>query len=51
MTSSWLAAIGIGVLLSFIWPPIGAVIDEFSEWVTAGQPAIAVFSRADPSDV
>ncbi|HSJ59985.1 MAG TPA: PTS glucose transporter subunit IIBC [Jiangellaceae bacterium] len=37
------AAIGIGVILSFIWPPIGAVIDRFSEWASEGQPAIAVF--------
>ena len=37
------AAIGIGIILSFIWPPIGAVIDRFSEWASEGQPAIAVF--------
>ncbi len=35
------AAIGVGVLLSFIWPPIGRVIAHFSTWASAGQPGTA----------
>src|SRR5688500_1033952 len=33
------AAIGLGIVLSFIWPPIGRGIDSFSRWAAAGNPA------------
>lgn len=35
------AAILVGVLLSFIWPPIGKVIGMFSKWAASGNPAMA----------
>lgn len=35
------AAIGVGIVLSFLWPPIGAAIKVFSRWASAGQPAVA----------
>ncbi|HEX6062563.1 MAG TPA: PTS glucose transporter subunit IIBC [Longimicrobiales bacterium] len=35
------AAIVTGIVLSFIWPPIGAGIDRFSRWAAAGNPAAA----------
>ena len=35
------AAIGAGVLLSFIWPPIGRGIGAFSHWAAAGNPGMA----------
>lgn len=35
------AAIATGIGLSFIWPPIGTGIDEFSHWAAAGNPAVA----------
>ena len=35
------AAIVTGIVLSFIWPPIGAGIDRFSHWAAAGNPAAA----------
>jgi glucose PTS system EIICB or EIICBA component len=34
-------AIAVGVLLSFIWPPIDKVIDTFSHWAVNEQPALA----------
>lgn len=37
------AAIGVGIILSFIWPPIQGVIDVFSRWASTGNPALAVF--------
>jgi glucose PTS system EIICB or EIICBA component len=37
------AAIALGILLSFVWPPIQAVIDGFANWASEGQPAIAVW--------
>ena len=35
------AAIGLGILLSFIWPPIGAGIKSFSVWAAESNPALA----------
>jgi PTS system glucose-specific IIC component len=35
------AVIVVGVVLSFIWPPIGKSIDAFSHWAVHGQPALA----------
>ena len=35
------AAIITGIVLSFIWPPIGEGIDRFSRWAAAGNPAVA----------
>jgi PTS system glucose-specific IIC component len=35
------AAIAAGVLLSFIWPPIGRAIDVFSRWAASGNPSLA----------
>ncbi|MBK8962696.1 MAG: PTS glucose transporter subunit IIBC [Candidatus Competibacteraceae bacterium] len=35
------AAIGLGILLSFIWPPIGAGIKGFSKWAAESNPALA----------
>jgi len=37
------AAIVVGVVLSFIWPPIQTGIDAFSHWASTGNPALAVF--------
>lgn len=38
---SGLAAIILGVLLSFIWPPIGSAIQEFSQWAAYQNPVVA----------
>jgi glucose PTS system EIICB or EIICBA component len=35
------SAIGLGILLSLIWPPIGKGIDLFSEWASSGSPEAA----------
>ena len=35
------AAIFFGIVLSFVWPPIGHQIDVFSHWAAAGDPAVA----------
>jgi PTS system glucose-specific IIC component len=35
------AAIGLGILLSFVWPPIGAGIKAFSHWAAESNPALA----------
>jgi PTS system glucose-specific IIC component len=35
------AAIVLGIVLSFVWPPIGRGIDHFSHWAAAGNPAAA----------
>lgn len=35
------AAIIVGIVLSFVWPPIGARIDTFSRWAATGSPALA----------
>jgi PTS system glucose-specific IIC component len=35
------AVIFVGVVLSFVWPPIGNGINEFSHWAVHGQPALA----------
>ncbi len=37
------AVIAAGVILSFIWPPIGNAIQAFSNWAVHGQPALAFF--------
>ncbi len=37
------AAIALGVVLSFIWPPIQNVIDVFSVWASESQPALGVW--------
>ena len=34
-------AIGVGIALSLVWPPIGAQIDHFSRWAASGNPAAA----------
>jgi len=34
-------AIGLGVLLSFIWPPIGGAIGAFSDWAANQNPVLA----------
>jgi PTS system glucose-specific IIC component len=31
----------VGVILSFVWPPIGRGIDAFSHWAVHGRPALA----------
>ncbi|BCL76832.1 PTS glucose transporter subunit IIBC [Jeongeupia sp. HS-3] len=36
-----IAAIFVGLILSFIWPPIQHVIDIFSHWAAAGDPRSA----------
>jgi PTS system glucose-specific IIC component len=35
------AVIVVGVILSFVWPPIGGGIDKFSHWAVHGRPALA----------
>jgi PTS system glucose-specific IIC component len=35
------AAIVVGVVLSFIWPPIGRAIGSFSHWASEGNPVLA----------
>jgi len=35
------AVIIVGVVLSFVWPPIGNGIDAFSHWAVHGRPALA----------
>ena len=37
------AVIVAGVILSFVWPPIGNAINAFSNWAVHGQPALAFF--------
>jgi PTS system glucose-specific IIC component len=38
---SGLAAIFTGVILSFIWPPIGTAIQTFSQWAAYQNPVVA----------
>ncbi|OAT45327.1 PTS system glucose-specific IIBC component [Proteus hauseri ATCC 700826] len=38
---SGLIAIFVGVILAFIWPPIGTAIQRFSEWAAYQNPAVA----------
>jgi len=35
------AAVVVGIVLSLVWPPIGAVINRFSRWAASGNPALA----------
>lgn len=35
------AVIFAGIVLSFIWPPIGGAIQNFSNWASHGRPALA----------
>ena len=35
-------AIGLGIILSFVWPPIQHIIDIFSHFAATGNPALAV---------
>lgn len=35
------AVIAVGGVLSFVWPPIGRGIDDFSHWAVHGRPALA----------
>jgi PTS system glucose-specific IIC component len=35
------AAIAVGALLSVCWPPVGGVIQHFSNWASTGQPIVA----------
>ncbi len=37
------AAIGVGVVLSFVWPPIASEIEKFSLWATQENTKLAVF--------
>jgi glucose PTS system EIICB or EIICBA component len=37
------AAIALGIVLSFLWPPVQSVIDGFADWASEGQPALAVW--------
>ena len=39
---SGLAAIFTGVVLSFIWPPIGSAIQTFSQWAAYQNPVVAL---------
>lgn len=36
-----LAAIAAGAVLSFIWPPIGSLVNRFSHWAASSNPALA----------
>jgi PTS system glucose-specific IIC component len=36
-----LAAIVVGIVLSFVWPPIGRRISAFSHWAAEGNPSVA----------
>ena len=38
---SGLAAIFMGIVLSFIWPPVGTAIQKFSEWAAYQNPVLA----------
>lgn len=38
---SGFTAIFIGVVLSFIWPPVGAAIQDFSQWAAYQNPVVA----------
>ncbi len=38
---SGLTAIIVGVILSFIWPPVGRVIQDFSQWAAYQNPMVA----------
>ncbi|MGI9275051.1 MAG: PTS glucose transporter subunit IIBC [Endozoicomonas sp.] len=38
-----LGAIVLGIILSFIWPPIQALIDNFSQWSVTENPVLAGF--------
>jgi PTS system glucose-specific IIC component len=35
------AAVATGIVLAFVWPPIGDVINRFSRWAASGNPAAA----------
>jgi PTS system glucose-specific IIC component len=35
------AVIGLGAVLSFVWPPIDGAIDRFSHWAVHARPALA----------
>jgi PTS system glucose-specific IIC component len=37
------AAIGVGMVLSLVWPPLGAGIKAFSHWAAYSQPTLSVF--------
>lgn len=37
------AAIALGMVLSFAWPPVQTVLLVFSEWAVKGNPTLAVF--------
>ena len=39
--ASAFVAIVVGVVMSFVWPPIGAAIDAFSDWAANGNPLVA----------
>lgn len=39
--ASAFAAIGLGIMLSIIWPPIGKSISLFSVWASEGNPSVA----------
>ncbi|HEX4087018.1 MAG TPA: glucose-specific PTS transporter subunit IIBC [Chthoniobacteraceae bacterium] len=35
------AAIGLGIVMSIVWPPVGRLIQLFSNWASHGQPVLA----------
>jgi PTS system glucose-specific IIC component len=37
------AAIGVGIVLSLVWPPLGGLIKAFSNWAAYSQPTLSVF--------
>jgi PTS system glucose-specific IIC component len=37
------AAILVGIVLSFVWPPLGGLIKAFSSWAAYSQPTLSVF--------
>ncbi|WP_068009036.1 PTS glucose transporter subunit IIBC [Pseudovibrio axinellae] len=37
------ACIGLGVILAFVWPPIGGAINAFSRWAAEENPELAFF--------
>ncbi|WP_238486330.1 glucose-specific PTS transporter subunit IIBC [Motilimonas eburnea] len=36
-----LAAIVVGIIMAFVWPPVGAMIDSFSHWTAYQNPILA----------
>ncbi|GAL03623.1 PTS system glucose-specific IIB / IIC component [Photobacterium aphoticum] len=36
-----ITAIGMGIILSYVWPPVGNMIDSFSHWAAYQNPTLA----------